>query len=290
MNSLLRRQLIGIYGTFVNPLPYKKYYLEKKLKKGSESKTIIFYPQKPVSFYTIYKICHILGYKITGNHKAKADLVIRFEDTTRGSLDDNIRALANKYKVLNLNCTDISKAHVDKIFKRVFGYSLNIDPQTQNRYVRKSNNNTAHDGKIFAAPSKPKKGFVYQTLINNQYGNLVKDIRVPIIKGTIPFVYYNYKSVSDRFDHPGGTEIAQTNSEFCDTEIGKIMEFAIQMGLDIGELDILRDRDSGKIFIVDVNNTPYGPPKPLKRDERKKALMMLSSTFGDSFFAKTAQR
>jgi hypothetical protein len=35
------------------------------------------------------------------------------------------------------------------------------------------------------------------------------------------------------------------------------------MALDLGELDILRDAATGRIFIVDVNRMPFGPPKPI---------------------------
>ena len=35
------------------------------------------------------------------------------------------------------------------------------------------------------------------------------------------------------------------------------------MGIDYGELDILRDNNDGRIYIVDANNTPSGPPNGL---------------------------
>jgi hypothetical protein len=31
------------------------------------------------------------------------------------------------------------------------------------------------------------------------------------------------------------------------------------MGLDYGELDVLRDADDGRLYVVDVNTTPFGP-------------------------------
>lgn len=32
------------------------------------------------------------------------------------------------------------------------------------------------------------------------------------------------------------------------------------MGLDYGELDVLRDTEDGKLYVADVNNTPWDPP------------------------------
>ena len=46
-------------------------------------------------------------------------------------------------------------------------------------------------------------------------------------------------------------------------ELNKIHRFCAKIGMDYGEVDVLRDRDDGRIYIVDANNTPSGPPSPI---------------------------
>ncbi len=283
MNPYPKKTLYQVYGKFFNPIPYKKQYVMQILRVRHKPKKILFYPERPSSFYTIYKICHVLGCQITNDFRADVDLAVWFEDTTSSSLDGNILALSKQVRFLNQACTDISKERVAKAFKEVFGYGLDIDPETHSKYVRKSNSNTAHDGIIFDTPTLPETGFVYQAIINNRYSDLFKDIRAPVINGIIPFVYYNYKKNGDRFGHPAISNFVETESALSRSEVDMIADFVNIMGLDVGELDILRDRDSKKIYVVDVNNTPYGPPRPLARGDRWKALARLSRLFKESF-------
>ena len=58
----------------------------------------------------------------------------------------------------------------------------------------------------------------------------------------------------------------------------KISLFCTNLGLEFGSLDILRDMDEGKIYIVDANNTPHGPAK-LSRKEAALAVQILAEIF-----------
>ena len=40
--------------------------------------------------------------------------------------------------------------------------------------------------------------------------------------------------------------------------MAKILAVCREMGLDYGELDVLRDREDGRLYILDVNDTPSG--------------------------------
>ncbi|MDQ6770676.1 MAG: hypothetical protein M3Z54_11900, partial [Gemmatimonadota bacterium] len=51
------------------------------------------------------------------------------------------------------------------------------------------------------------------------------------------------------------------------------------IGMDFGELDVLRDRNSGKIYVVDANNTPAGPPTVLSKQDSARALHILLESF-----------
>ena len=51
------------------------------------------------------------------------------------------------------------------------------------------------------------------------------------------------------------------------------------MEVDFCEFDVLRHKGNQKIYIIDVNKTPYGPPEPLNRKDKVIALKKLSDAF-----------
>jgi hypothetical protein len=66
-------------------------------------------------------------------------------------------------------------------------------------------------------------------------------------------------------------------------EISKIGEFCNKMQLDYGELDVLRCRDTKRIYIVDVNNTPGGPANGLSWPDQIRAMHNLAKGFAENF-------
>lgn len=270
-------------------LRYKILYLQALLTKTSKPKTVLFYPEKPKPFHVLYKIFHILGYKITTDLNIKADLVIHFNDTTTRELDPVLVNLGRQQKVVNINCNDISKKNVDKVFESVFGYGSIIDPATYSgKCVKKSDDNAKHDGVIIECPAEPEKGFVYQKIINNQDGDIVLDLRAPVINNKIPFVYKKYRSASRRFENINiSVAMVPVEEVFTPQEVKNILAFSKQFGLDYGELDILRDNGDGKLYIVDVNNTPSGPPNHIPKDQYKLAINEIARTFQAEFLSQS---
>ena len=58
---------------------------------------------------------------------------------------------------------------------------------------------------------------------------------------------------------------------FSPDEIDKLLRFCAAMNLDYGELDVLRHKADGRIYVVDVNTTPDGHPleqmdEPINRE------------------------
>ena len=51
------------------------------------------------------------------------------------------------------------------------------------------------------------------------------------------------------------------------------------MALDLGELDVLRDASTGRIFIVDVNSMPFGPPRPISLKDGVRAVTLYADAF-----------
>ncbi len=127
----------------------RRAYKQAREREGHVSKTILFYPEKPKTFHTLYKICAHLGWKITTNPKEHFDTAIFFEDTTVRKIPQKLIAVSQHQPVVNLHSTDISKRHIDEVFGEVFGYAMSVDPETyKGTCVRKSDTNAVHDGAI----------------------------------------------------------------------------------------------------------------------------------------------
>jgi hypothetical protein len=255
-------------------LSSKVRYVYALMRPNHIRKTILFYPQMPDFFHVMYMMCHQLGYTMTNDPTAHFDAAVAFVDSVGDATvhvpDKTLTELAQTYHVINMNCTDVSKTHVEEVFQQVFGYSTMLDPRThRGQCVQKSNANAAHDGQVVSCPCEPKKGYVYQKLINNQQsGNKVMDIRIPYILGIIPFSSHRYRSLFDRFDNTEQTVMTNLEDDLNGEELEKINLFCKKIGLEYGDLDLLRDNDDGRLYIVDVNPSPAGP-RPGKHMSRR---------------------
>lgn len=280
----------GLIGTRIR-LEYWTRYLIGKFDKENVSRTILFYPDKPDYSQVLYKICSALRCKMTSSLGSEPNLIVAFQDTTKRAHAPLLAEIAASNFVVNQYCDDISKTKVEDVFHSVFGYGTFVDPETHTGFcVMKSNDNAMHDGEVVECPTTATRSdVVYQKLINNTLEeDEVLDIRVPIIKGEIPFVYLKYRSLKARFSNMNArVTMGTVESVFTSSEIARIKQFAEKLSLDFGELDILRDVDDGVIYIVDVNNTPCGPPNHLKKADSARAIEILSKTFDTEFFART---
>lgn len=227
---------------------------------GSPKKTILFYPDVPKYYYILYTISHALGYSMTNDPSRPADIAVAFKDITVRAPDSAEEKLRERYRLINGGSRDISKEKVEEVFRDVFGYGMRIDPRTfHGECVQKSNENATHDGKVVQCPREPEAGYVYQKLVDNRVGDDVYDIRAEIAGQTIPFVLCRTRSIRDRFDNTETARIVETREYLSEGEVGKVLLFCKKIGLEWGELDLLRDRNDGKLYVVDANNTTGGP-------------------------------
>jgi hypothetical protein len=60
------------------------------------------------------------------------------------------------------------------------------------------------------------------------------------------------------------------------------------MGLDYGELDVLRDLGDRRIYVVDVNPTPDGPPNHIGAADSEIALARMADAFNEVFLGVLA--
>jgi len=255
---------------------------------SKEANQILFYPERPSRHSVIFKILKRLNYSFTKNIKKDFSLIVRWEDTTFRKIE--LPSQEPECPIINKDCNDISKEHIDRVFEKVFGYRLNVDPlKFKGNILQKSHLNAVKDGKIIDSPIKATdNAFVYQKIINNYEPGLgFEDIRVPIFKTDIPLVFFKYRNFEKRFSDSFEKSFIKLPSDvFSLAETKKIISFSLAIGLDYGELDILRDRDSGKIYIIDANNTPWGPPDELSDQETDQVLEVFAEHFHQIFIHK----
>jgi hypothetical protein len=263
MNSFVRRLKLPFhYGKLLLLiLQCKLLKLAAFIRSGCHSKTILTLPHKPHPHSSLYKICHRLGYRVTRNARGRADLVIYWEDCTFRSNCEAIERLAENERVVNLRSKDIGKHHVADVFQNVFGYNLEVNPgEYRGPMVVKADRNACSVGEIIYGPADEKPGFVYQRLINNIVDGFLEEIRVPVFGSLLPYCLLQRIPLKYRFTlERGSGVICEVNEVLGPTEIDLIRRFCNVLGLDYGELDVLRDADDQRLYIVDVNNTPFGP-------------------------------
>ena len=260
----------------------KGSYLKAVAANGFRSETILFYPELPRPGHILYKVCHLLGYRMTKDIASEAVLAVHFEDTTWKRRDAVLDEIGRTKKPMaNYRCLDISKSTVAAAFERIFGYPLAIDPRSYGGpCLRKSERNAAHDGEIVICPVEPEAGFVYQRLVDNRVGEEIVDLRVPVFVDSVPFILLKYRPVASRFARGSRrTEIREVGAVFSEDEVAKMLAVCREMGLDCGALDVLRDREDGRIYVVDVNDTPTGPPSGISSREYAPALRRLATAF-----------
>jgi len=221
--------------------------------------TIAFYPQPSGPWYNAWLTARFAGLKFIQDPQ-EADRVFIFDDSTTSDigadLSEDIRT-----KAINHRITDISKEHVADVFEQVFGYSLRIDPLTHTGpAVQKSDANGTHDGVVINCPIAPadlREDCAYQKLVDSvNNGTQSEDLRLAIVGDQISVVFHKFKDLGKRF----GTDYAQVDvveakDVFSETERELILTFCQKMGLDFGAIDVMRDKNDGRIYIVDVNKT-----------------------------------
>lgn len=278
-------RITDTFGTWQDGLRFlrirRKYQI--KPERGKPRLTLLFTPNRPVPSSIVHKLCAVNGFRIVCDPAWKYDLVFRYRDATY--YDRSVEGVPDDAPMINRNATDISKKNVDRIFSRVFGYSLMLEPTIhRGKAVEKSNTNAQHDGRMIQCPvpeSSVNPGCVYQRIINNKSrDNQVRDLRMAIHGDQIPLIYLKYRPARTRFSNTNTrVELGKPNNLFSNEELKKIRRFTKELGLEYGELDVLRDNDSGQIYIVDANLTPWGPPNGLSFEDQKRALEEMAASF-----------
>ncbi len=238
-----------------------------------------FAPCKPRPWYLLWAALAWSGARIASSPE-RADAAMYFEDSAEGAAPN-----AGPMPRFNYGCTDITKTHVARVFEQVFGYPLAVDPAAATGpIVEKGEGNGAHDGRVVQAPCPALPGKTYQRLIDNGSALLgegyVDDLRTPCVGGKPVLVFIKRRPRGDRFaNHNRSVSLTTPQAVFSPAETETIGRFCAAMNLDWGGLDILRDRTSGRLYVVDVNKTDMGPPIALPLGRKLAATRLLAEAF-----------
>jgi hypothetical protein len=268
----------GLLGEVANWFAYYFVVEAWRLRAlGRRGPKIWFTPDRPRPWYLVWPVMHAAGARMAKKPE-EADLVFFFDDVTESEPPEtNISA-----RLVNFHCDSISKSRVAQVFEEVFGYGLEVDPtEWAGPMVEKSEVNAAHDGRIVHGPCEARPGRAYQRVIDNSYQEgLVEDLRCPTLGGEIPIVFRKRRRLEDRFLNINSeVETADTADVFSADEQKKLGDFARAMRLDWGSLDVLRDKNDGRLYVVDVNKTDMGPPTALPLGKKIKATSALARAF-----------
>ena len=247
--------------------------------------TLLFWPDLPTHWHVIWKLAASNGYRITDDPSADVVAAVRFIDQTIWEPDEVLLDVATRVPVLNLNCSDIGKSVVSEANLRAFGRQLGVDPLThKGTIVVKSEANATHDGVLVEGPiTEIDPEMSYQRLIDNRLEDrgLFEVIRTPVIDGHVPLIYRKLRGGDNRLDNGYDDAQRHETSEYLnEEELAGIARFVQEMHMDHGEIDVLRDiAGDGQIYVVDANNTPWGPPRFLDETQRREAVGHMAPYF-----------
>lgn len=267
-------------------------------RPGSDAPRLHVFPDplsRPVLLWKLARLCNL---RITGD-RAACDLACCQQNETWLDVDEKLWPPAG-VPVINGKCIDISKSLVDRLHEEAFGYGMAVDPQRhEGPMVVKSEINAAHDGRIVAGPlAEPEPGASHQILIDNEIPArgrrpaMVEDLRLMIVGSQTPVAYRKRRLKEDRFANITlEADFVRPEEILSAQELAATVKLARAIHLDLGEIDLLRDRHSGRVYAIDVNKTPHGPPTVYERPGLGWRIMRLAAdAFEEEFVAPLRQK
>lgn len=253
--------------------------------RGGPRLTVLFYPDYPRTDHHIHRVCIAAGWRITSDPTVAADYVIALRDRTIWEPDAVLDALASAGRVLNYRATDISKQRVERAHLAAFGYGMAVDPTTyEGPMVRKSNDNARKDVQLVQGPipaSDVRAGMVYQLLIDSVIEpGLCEELRLAYFCGAITSIQVRRGPKAIRFSLEHGWMTMEPCEEiFSPDEIASIRAMLDAMGFDLAECDLLRDRPTGRLYLIDPNTNAAGPSKFIRLRGRLRMYQEWVDTF-----------
>jgi hypothetical protein len=248
-----------------------------------DAPTLQFHPVRPSPKSSIVRLCARLGLRI-GFDPQGPGTAFAWDD---GHLFPAAAVRRLPPDAINGSCLDISKSHVDAAWQQVAGYGLALDPTTTAEpIVVKSEENGNHDGQLIMGPlARREPGLVYQRLVESVADDGQVYATRPVVLGTSVPMAFEVRRETPAWFH-GGVTVGPVDPTtlYSPAEIDLLVRFCALIGMEYGEIDVLRDRTDGRIYVVDANRTPLRPlTMPPECDEAVYSLM--SAAFAE-FLAK----
>jgi hypothetical protein len=260
---------------------FRFFFAAQGIEPATPSFSIYFTPERARPWYLIWAVSRAAGAKLAKD-ASQADVVMQFEDATYSPNPVPPRAKPGA-RLINFGCTDVSKTRVAAAAEIAFGHKLMVDPATYvGEAVEKSEINAAHDGRIVQCPTPALPGRSYQRVIDNRSLDLslVEDLRTCTVGNKPVCVFIKRRPVSKRFLNTNTEVLLKAPHEvFTPAEMEQIGAFTREIGLEWGGVDVLRDRNDGRLTIVDANKTDMGPPISLNLPDKLVATRWLAKAF-----------
>lgn len=282
----LNATVVGHVATWLRYFAVTRVVGLAKRMTGRAGPAIWFSPESPRPWYMIRSAARWAGMRVVSD-PGRADVAFHFDDSTWSPPGGAFAGLT-----VNYGCRDISKPYVNQVFRDVFGYRLGIEPMSwSGEAVEKSEVNGLHDGRLVTCPTRARADRCYQRLVRTSDGDQVHDLRTVCVGGQPVAVWVKTRDVRDRFASGANLRVESRapDAVFSAEERGRIAAFNAAIGLEWGTLDILRDVEDGRIYIVDVNKTDVGPVLQLSMRDKiastrvmARALTQLVATGGKS--------
>ena len=282
-----------IFDRLMKHARHRLFLLSAAIAHGKRAPSIVVYPDFPSRKSALFKMCRSLKWELTNAPRTSPSVCIRFEDQTEKNTP--MPPWFASYTVWNDQCLDIRKSTLENAHIHAFGHGMSVDPcKYHGTMVVKSEFNARHDGRAIQGPikmSEKSTNSVYQLDIQNtdKQGKYY-DFRLVYIRGKIPVVYKKIKSADTRFTNQcESAHLIAIDDAISPIEVERTIRLMEKLHADYAELDALRDASSGKLFIIDVNPTPWGPPSELPPEQQSKAVRLMAKAFEQAILDQTTE-
>jgi hypothetical protein len=258
-------------------------YSLKRLRRGRRAVRVT--PGVIAPPFMLWKVFRLLGIRQVSGRDGDVDLLAHHEPVT---FPRPARSQTPGPAAFNFGCTDTSKSLVNAVFDEVFTYPLEVDPLTYSGLlVEKSDQNSNHDGRIVQGPlSSVRDGFAYQRCVRSAaVDGRHEEYRLTIVGDEIPVAHRKYlpndgpwKAVAKRIP-------AQPAELLDEQEHQLVIDLCRRMGVDVGEVDAVRDEATGQLYVFDVNQTPHAPPYALGLRNGIRAMNKVAESFERQFLS-----
>jgi len=244
--------------------------------------------QKSTTYFMLRKA----GVEMSNKLNGKYDVGIYWDPRMDISKQTpKLKQNGKKIKLINLFLVDGAKGFVAESFEQHFGYGYKVDPLTFKGYcISKHNGNGTKSCFFLKCPIEANDIFndhSYQQIIDytdKKDPNTLYELRIPIVGGIIPCVLFKTRNRGLRFTSKNRSiQIVSPLKYLTEEECHKIITYCRYIGLELGEIDVLRSHEDGKIYIIDVNNTSWWPPNKLGDIDRNIVLNLMWNAFLESF-------